>query len=526
MFTFMPSPSPLSQQTMADQYQTGVGEALQSGVSAGLEDTSWGIALRIANWFDARGSGDAISETAWKNSDSYRKGLTWRPDMTSDLAEVLALRHDEEQNRAFLWSKSGVAAKAATIAGGFLGAIPDPVNFLPILSIGGAAGKMVEALGPRLGNIAVHATEAAAGAALYQPAMAYTAHLEQDDFDLRMAVVNVMMAAGIGAGFGAIHAALAGRTPEERLRATGKAVSDLIQERPVDVSPVMVPQRTITDEVRAYLNSIPDGQVGKQLDAVQTPGFLRTAEQRLDVRDMSALDLQSTQAHLADVEQVLAALRKPAFARSAEEMLTVKDAYLAPDGERAFAIALKDPAVRSAKETQFLSAFQQDRVKEHFVEARQQTVAQAQELDNQLATVNTRIAATEASLQAVAPTDIATRDALTATRDNLLVEAKRIEGDASELVGGKPLDFAVGERPPAPPEPRVTATTPENLREPVGTGEVDFTAQDARFKELEANGLLPTEAHDAIAAAAKEMERMDAQGRAIELAALCLTRPG
>lgn len=524
MYTFMPSPSPLSQETMAEQYQTGVGEAFKSGIEGGLEDTSWGIALRVARWFDASRSGNDLDETTWKGSEWYRKGLTWQPGMTTELAQVLALRHDETQNRAFLWSKSGTAAKAASIGGGFLGAIPDPVNFIPILRVGGAAEKIVATLGPRLGNIAVHAGEAAAGAALYQPAMAYAAHLEQDEFDLRMAAINVLMAAGIGAGFGAIHGALSRRTPEERVAATSKAVSDLIHERPVDVSAAMPPQRSITEEVRAYLKSVPDGEVGKRLDAAQAP---RAAGQQVDLRDMvTYIELAGGESRASNTERMLTALRKPAFARTADEMLMVKEAYLSPDGERAFAIASKEPAVRSRKEAEFLSAFQENRVKEHFTEARQQTIAQAQELDKQLAAVNAKIVQAEAALQTVAPGDVQARDALTTTRDNLLAEVKRIEADASELVGGKPLDYSVAQRTPDPAEPKVKPTTADNLHEPPAAGEVDFAAQDARFKELEANGLLPVEAHDAIDAAAKDMEHMDAQAKAVELAGLCLTRPG
>ena len=74
-----------------------------------------------------------MDESQWKASEFARDGLKWEQGMTRERAAALADLYDESQYRQMILSNAKGGAYAAGIAGQFLGAATDPINYIPVL---------------------------------------------------------------------------------------------------------------------------------------------------------------------------------------------------------------------------------------------------------------------------------------------------------------------------------------------------------------------------------------------------------
>jgi hypothetical protein len=148
-----------------------------------------------------REGGGELDEAGWKASEFARDGLKWEPGMTRARAAALADLYDESQYRQYILSNAKGGAYAAGIAGQFLGAATDPINYVPVL---GPATKLAAVA--KFGRIGGGALVAGADAALNTAAAGLLTRDARatygDDVSWTSFAIDVAMGAAIGGAFG------------------------------------------------------------------------------------------------------------------------------------------------------------------------------------------------------------------------------------------------------------------------------------------------------------------------------------
>jgi len=257
-------------------------------------------AFRDKEWTaENAGENGTLTEAAWKDTPHYRQGIRYFPGMTDAHAEALAARYDQRQNAA-LFAERGPGG--ATLAGGFLGSIPDPLNFIPYLGPAAKAAAVAR-FGKFGGGMALAAADATIGEAVIQPLLAAEATRFGDSYDWRMAVQSMSFAALTGLGFGAIGGYVARLGENRKARALVKAASDIEAGKPVDVGDTL--GRKSAAPTR--LAEIP----AEVTEALATPVHRRTEGQRAA---LDGLDIRPETERAARIAAKPAEARTPADA--------------------------------------------------------------------------------------------------------------------------------------------------------------------------------------------------------------------
>lgn len=207
--------------------------------------------------------GGELDEAGWKSSEFAREGLKWEPGMTRARAAALADLYDASRYRQYILSNAKGGAYAAGIAGQFLGAAVDPINYVPVL---GPATKAAAVA--KFGRIGGSALVAGADAALNTAAAGLLTRDARatygDDVSWTSFAIDVAMGAAIGGMFGA------GVGAWERLRmnrqantlprvaeaqgALNEAAGDIVAGRPVQLSDATIAaMRKTADELAPVL---------------------------------------------------------------------------------------------------------------------------------------------------------------------------------------------------------------------------------------------------------------------------------
>ena len=146
-------------------------------------------------------------EEQWQSSEFFREGLKFEEQMTEGQARLLAERYDRSISYGQLAARADSLGDYGAIFGGmFIGSVPDPINFIPWLGFA-KKGKQAKSLidATTRGRAALRGSaEASLGAAAFHPLFALEKGAYQEEYDISMALVDVGLAAGIGAGLGSI----------------------------------------------------------------------------------------------------------------------------------------------------------------------------------------------------------------------------------------------------------------------------------------------------------------------------------
>ena len=276
-----PESSFLEQQGIADTYRPDFWTTFGAAFGEGLRMTSVSALAdiyRTSTLF--ADEEDMIGEDLWKESIWSRPGLKWFRGMTEDHARILAERWEIKQQRDFILARGGTLT---TFAGFMAGGVLDPVNLIPFT--GGLRGaKLLSAIGQGARNNAF--IEAG-----LQPLLAAQAERFQENYDAQMAATNILAAAGLGGAFGGLGNILGKISPTLRAFATQKAVVDVVNENPVDVSGYIgdkydanaLVRSEMKGEFRPFELPGPSGRIEDMppvIGTIDTPGGLRTPEQQ------------------------------------------------------------------------------------------------------------------------------------------------------------------------------------------------------------------------------------------------------
>ncbi len=233
------TPEPLITATQESRFRSTGLELFGTGVGEGLQYSTPGAVGRLASWY-AAGNDERIDEETWKASPHYREGLAYDTGMTMARAEILAYRKDIETRRNFIkeHAASSGSAMALGIMGNIVGNIPDPINYIPIV---GQATKawMISKIGRIAATAAKGAIEATAGSLITQPLILAAEKQSQGDYDVAMAMQNVLASTVFGGLFGTVAEGVGRLRTKTHVDGVSMGVDDLTGGRPVNVQSAM-----------------------------------------------------------------------------------------------------------------------------------------------------------------------------------------------------------------------------------------------------------------------------------------------
>lgn len=545
MYIQNPQPASTFQRAWGQRYEPGAMRMLGRRIGRAFEET-WPLDIKRSAEFLVAG-GDPLSEEQWRQSEWFRKDVEYRPGLTTRQAEMLAERADRRRVDAFLQDRSGAAATIASYAGAFIGSIPDPLNFVPLLRVGRIPQMFTRAAGVRGGRALLNATEAsvAVGAAELTTRR-LEAELYQDPWDYRMAATNIGIAALIGAGFGAIVPTSTRQSRTDRAVSTAKAVADTLEGRPVDVDPVsrfggIVPERVqqTVDAVRAHGDLPADHPLRGTMDRLGAEAqvnarartaldVLRKEDELVSQRDLAQLrDLQITEEMRAiatgyrkAVDEGMEAITAPGLVSERQRIMAFSDAQTGSLRQRyearmAEAIRATIPDVQRAEAVEALG------------EARAVAGRERGRLNEQARELAGQRRAARAEAEALEPGT--PERAAAEQRATQLAEAEqavRAQEDfyrSVEEAADVPVqpDTTVF-RPPDPDPPPVESLKAAEIGEPDDTV---IPLVEQRFRDLDEAGELPGNTPQLLEDATAFSERLGRMAEAVERGALCLTRP-
>lgn len=496
LYTYQQEASGFQALTQAARFEPTFGQVFLTSAAESFRQTTPQLLANGLDLFFGRFDGVPISEELYKRSVFFREGIKFREGMTVEEAEMLADRHDQRVNNEFVLVRSG--SPGALLLGGLVGSLPDPVNFIPIFGPAARAAGVAR-FGKMAGSALISGTEAAVLTAAIQPFVAGQAAAFQEDFTAEMAMQNIAFGFVIGSGFGAITGGLSRIPPAIRARATSKAVRDVIEGRPVDVSGVMEARANITDDIRTELNNS-DGtlQAGPQVEpdlSGEGSGFGRFLEPDATPQERARIAVEI--------------LRKPGPERTPGEIDFLARLDVPPEVARAVEIASLVPQARTPENAAFLEAFRRGTL----IEVNEGVLAN---LEVELATTREQLAALKADDPQIS--------SLRAQERQLEGEIGHTQGRLEELTGGKELDFTVAE-PRAPALPEVEPTTLKNVDQ-LDLEFDDIAVLNDEIKALDDAKALTAEDRADLELAITEKAEAERMSQAYKDAAACILKGG
>lgn len=153
----------------------GMGEFLGGSVREGWWNTTLGTAQAVVGVGQAEHQdGTRIPQDQWRYSPYWREGIAWDEGMTVGRARAQAETFDENRYRRSMMEArdAGFFETVLSFGGMLLGAIPDPVNFVPIA---GPASRGLRAAGTAADGATGSRAALAAAAVLERPGVAGSA---------------------------------------------------------------------------------------------------------------------------------------------------------------------------------------------------------------------------------------------------------------------------------------------------------------------------------------------------------------
>tara|TARA_R100001594_G_scaffold136788_1_gene179356 strand:+ start:110 stop:1480 length:1371 start_codon:yes stop_codon:yes gene_type:complete len=244
-------------QSIISNYQPSIPTLFKESVKFGFRTMWWQEALdEIA--YDSASQGNVIPEDVYKESEFYRPGISWFDGMTVEQAEILAENHDRNayygqltQNVSGFSSTGILGMFGGLIAGGFA----DPLNFIPYygiakqvsrvkglfnkVKVAKQAAKTKPTRGV-LGDSLITFADPIIGAGIANLAIADKRSKFQEQHDLKMVLMDMAVAGGIGGTmvFGkAVGRKMRNVSEKTHMNRVQKALDQLEEGKSLDLRP-------------------------------------------------------------------------------------------------------------------------------------------------------------------------------------------------------------------------------------------------------------------------------------------------
>ena len=207
MIGYVQEPNYVGEGPLVENYDPSFGFMLKQGASKMLSDLSLLLPGRIADVAIAEKRGGKLSKEDYESSEFYDPKIKWDDSFTEAKARLLKDRMDAEREYAYYLQQAQDISDYVGFYGGVIaGAVPDPLNFIPLL---GSFSKPVRALqyagmGARSSRALVGAADAALLTTLASPLLMAERASYQQKYDAQDVLMDIGLATGLGAGFGAL----------------------------------------------------------------------------------------------------------------------------------------------------------------------------------------------------------------------------------------------------------------------------------------------------------------------------------
>ena len=207
MIGYVQEPNYVGEGPLVENYDPSFGFMLKQGASKMFSDLSLLLPGRIADVAIAEKRGGKLSKEDYESSEFYDPKIKWDDSFTEAKARLLKDRMDAEREYAYYLQQAQDISDYIGFYGGVIaGAVPDPLNFIPLL---GSFSKPVRALqyagmGARSSRALVGAADAALLTTLASPLLMAERASYQQKYDAQDVLMDIGLATGLGAGFGAL----------------------------------------------------------------------------------------------------------------------------------------------------------------------------------------------------------------------------------------------------------------------------------------------------------------------------------
>lgn len=207
MIGYVQEPNYVGEGPLVRNYDPSFGFMLKQGASKMFSDLSLLLPGRIADVAIAEKRGGKLSKEDYESSEFYDPKIKWDDSFTEAKARLLKDRMDAEREYAYyLQQAQDISDYVGFYGGAIAGAVPDPLNFIPLL---GSFSKPVRALqyagmGARSSRALVGAADAALLTTLASPLLMAERASYQQKYDAQDVLMDIGLATGLGAGFGAL----------------------------------------------------------------------------------------------------------------------------------------------------------------------------------------------------------------------------------------------------------------------------------------------------------------------------------
>lgn len=261
------------------------------------------------------------------------KGLQISDDgMAESSLDVLIARRKRQMANEDAISRSpagfrSVAGFGAALAAGLLDPLNVAAGFVPIVGQARYALALAKAAGglERAGiRAAVGGIQGAAGTAILEP-FSYAMHQGlQDDYHMLDSLMNIGFGATIGgilhAGGGAISDRLTGRYAREAVAANGGTVGASTAAAVAERAASAPFELKATGRTAADILTDVEADTARRIKIEETPGFLRTQEERI----AASRPYQLAENVTPELERAIEIAQKPGFQRTADENIFLK----------------------------------------------------------------------------------------------------------------------------------------------------------------------------------------------------------
>lgn len=207
MIGYVPEPNYVGQAPLVENYDPSFGFMLKQGAKKMFSDMSILLPASMADVAISEMRGGKITEEEYKDSEFFDPQIKWDDSFTEAKARLLKDRMDAEREYAYYLEQAQDFTDYIAFYGGVIaGAVPDPLNYIPLLGQFDKPRRALQyaGIGARSSRALLGAADAALLTTLASPLLMAERASYQQKYDAQDVLFDIGIATGLGGGFGAL----------------------------------------------------------------------------------------------------------------------------------------------------------------------------------------------------------------------------------------------------------------------------------------------------------------------------------
>jgi hypothetical protein len=207
MIGYVPEPNYVGQAPLVENYDPSFGFMLKQGAKKMFSDMSILLPASMADVAISEMRGGKITEEEYKESEFFDPQIKWDDSFTEAKARLLKDRMDAEREYAYYLEQAQDFTDYIAFYGGVIaGAVPDPLNYIPLLGQFDKPRRALQyaGIGARSSRALLGAADAALLTTLASPLLMSERASYQQKYDAQDVLFDIGIATGLGGGLGAL----------------------------------------------------------------------------------------------------------------------------------------------------------------------------------------------------------------------------------------------------------------------------------------------------------------------------------